>query len=138
MLLKRDDNGSLLLLGLAQVEQDASSTSSAQSTVMSSMVTAMYFKVKWIAFLRVETAAITPLIDAYADRHSKITVMAPTGTWFPLCSSTRLSLTTAATWWLNPNVILIDAGSQNGSSSTKNQILFMGKSSLATSSKLQR
>ena len=56
-----------------QIEQDVTSISSAQSSVVSSMVTAnQLFQGQMDSFLKGKTAAISPLVDAYADRFCKL------------------------------------------------------------------
>jgi hypothetical protein len=136
-----DASGNVMTTGSSsgtapQVEQDASSISSAQSTVMSSMVTAnRVFQGQMDTFLKGKTAAITPLIDAYADRYLKITVRGTDGSSGTVCSLTPAQLNQyAATWRLNPNVTFVDAGAASGGSSSTATDPYSWANHLATSS----
>ena len=102
-----------------QISQDVSSISSAQSGVVSAMVTANnLFTGQMDSFLKSKTAAITPLVSAYARRFLQITITGNGTT----CQLTPAQLDNyAATWRLNPNVKFAAAGtvsSADGSSSS--------------------
>ncbi|MAV29072.1 MAG: hypothetical protein CMF43_04635 [Legionellales bacterium] len=98
-----------------QISQDVSSISSAQSGVVSAMVTANnLFTGQMDSFLKSKTAAITPLVSAYARRFLQITITGNGTT----CQLTPAQLDNyAATWRLNPNVKFAAAGTVSSSDS---------------------
>lgn len=99
-----------------QVEQDVSQISSAQSTVQSSMITAnQLFQAQMDSYLKAKATAVTPLMEAYADRFLRLKVSNSSSS----CSLTPAELNRyAATWRLNPKVKFVDANPRSASTSS--------------------
>lgn len=120
-----------------QISQDVTSISSAQSGVVSSMVTANnLFTGQMDSFLKLKTSAITALVEAYSNRFLNITITGNGTT----CSMTPAQLNRyAATWRLNPNVQFPAAGtvssadaSSSGSGSTSSTTASSGSGIVAS------
>ncbi|MEC8882103.1 MAG: hypothetical protein VX737_02320 [Pseudomonadota bacterium] len=96
-----------------QISSDVSSVSSAQSSIQSAMVGAsQLFQGQMDSYLKSKTAAITPLMDAYADRALVIKLKSGSKT----CKLTPSQINKfAATYRLNPNVTFEDS---NGTGTT--------------------
>lgn len=118
-LVALDSDGNVMTLNnstsstVPQITNDVTSITSAQSTVINSMVAAnQLFQGQMDSFLKQKLFAASPLMYVYADRACQITLTGNSTT----CSMTPAQLNRyAATWRLNPQVTFTDA---NGSSST--------------------
>ncbi len=96
-----------------QISSDVSSVSSAQSSIQSAMVgVSQLFQGQMDSYLKSKTAAITPLMDAYADRALVIKLKSGSES----CKLTPAQINKfAATYRLNPNVTFEDS---NGTGTT--------------------
>ena len=98
-----------------QISSDVSSVSSAQSSIQSAMVGAsQLFQGQMDSYLKSKTAAITPLMDAYADR--VLLIKLKDGS--KVCELTPAQINKfAATYRLNPDVTFADSNGTGTSAS---------------------
>ena len=101
-----------------QIQGEVSQVSSAQSSVQSAMVTAnQLFQGQMDSYLKNKATAVTPLLEAYADRFLKITITGSKSG--ATCTLTPAQLNRyAATWRLNSQVRYADAGAASGDSTS--------------------
>lgn len=136
-LVALDSSGYVMLPGSSassvQVEQDVSQISSAQSSVQSSMITAnQIFQGQMDSFLKAKATAVTPLMDAYADRYLKLKIVSSKSS----CILTPAELNRyAATWRFNPQVKFADANPDSTSTSAQPWLYHIATSSSSEVSK---
>ena len=122
-----DCNGKVMTLdggsasSVPQIQQDVSQVSSAQASVNAAMITAtQLFQGSMDSYLKGKATAVSPLMEAYADRYLKIKITG--GNSGTSCTLTPAQLNRyAATWRLNSQVQYADASGSNGNGSASSE-----------------